>query len=344
MHAHCLRRLVTIAFVFAAGFQNANSRPLATATRSVSSLQRRASVRVETVQFHSALVGKILPYNVILPANYSVSATRYPVLYLLHGWAGHYSDWAMRTNVADYAAQYRIIVVMPEGNDGWYTDSATIASDKYESYILQELIPDVQRHYRTIESRYGRGIGGLSMGGYGAVKFGLKSPGTFAFAGSLSGALAATTWTENDLKSFKGINNSLLAAFGARDSPQRKANDIFEIARGLSGSRVAALPYFYFDCGTEDFFLSVNEQFAALLTEKRVAHEFRELPGTHGWPYWDQQVRELLKVAAEKLKARKTRGQSLEAGYAVRRTSFERARPTVLPVNSSTPNKLTATL
>ena len=344
MHAHCLRRLVTIAFVFAAGFQNANSRPLGTATRSVSSLQRRASVRVETVQFHSALVGKILPYNVILPANYSVSATRYPVLYLLHGWAGHYSDWATRTNVADYAAQYRIIVVMPEGNDGWYTDSATIASDKYESYILQELIPDVQRHYRTIESRYGRGIGGLSMGGYGAVKFGLKSPGTFAFAGSLSGALAATTWTEDDLKSFKGINNSLLAAFGARDSPQRKANDIFEIARGLSGSRVAALPYFYFDCGTEDFFLSVNEQFAALLTEERVAHEFRELPGTHGWPYWDQQVRELLKVAAEKLKTRKTRGQSLEAGYAVRRTSFERARPTVLPVNSSTPNTLTATL
>lgn len=306
MHAHFFRAVLTLTFVFAVGGQTANS-PLFTAKGSVPSLQRRAPARVETVQFHSALLGKTLPYNVIVPTDYRMSATRYPVLYLLHGWAGHYSDWATRTNVADYAAQYRIIVVMPEGNDGWYTDSATIASEKYESYILQELIPDVQRHYRAIESRYGRGIGGLSMGGYGAVKFGLKSPGTFAFAGSLSGALAATTWTEDDLKSFKGINNSLVAAFGARDSPQRKANDIFEIARRLSVSRVAALPYFYFDCGTEDFFLSVNEQFAALLTEKKVAHEFRELPGAHSWPYWDQQVRELLKVAAEKLKAGKTR-------------------------------------
>jgi putative tributyrin esterase len=308
MHAHFLRRLVTVAFVFAVGFQNANSRPLASATGSVPSPQRSASARVEIVQFHSALLGKTLPYNVILPADYRVSATRYPVLYLLHGWAGHHTDWVARTNVADYAAQYRMIVVMPEGNDGWYTDSATVANDKYESYILQELIPDVQRRYRTIESRYGRGIGGLSMGGYGALKFGLKSPGSFAFAGSLSGALAATTWTEDDLKSFKGINDSLLAAFGPRDSPQRKANDIFELARGMSASRATALPYFYSDCGTEDFFLGVNEQFAALLSEKKIPHEFRELPGAHGWQYWDQQVKALLKVAAEKLRARRNQG------------------------------------
>lgn len=306
MHAHLLRRLVTLAFVFAAGFQNANSRPLATATGSVPSSQHRAFARVETVQFHSALLGKVLPYNVILPADYRVStATRYPVIYLLHGWAGHYSDWLTRTNIADDAAQYRMIVVTPEGNDGWYTDSATVVSDKYESYILQELISDVQRRYRTIESRYGRGIAGLSMGGYGALKFGLKSPGTFVFAGSLSGALAAPTWTEADLKSFKGINDSLIAAFGPRDSSQRKANDIFEIARGMSASRAAALPYFYFDCGTEDFFLGVNERFAALLTEKKIPHEFRELPGAHSWQYWDQQVKELLKIAAQQLKAGK---------------------------------------
>jgi putative tributyrin esterase len=304
MHANFYRALLTLTFVFA--IPGANSHPLATPNRSVPSSHFHASARVETVQFHSALVGKTLPYNVILPGDYRASATRYPVLYLLHGWAGHYSDWVTRTNIADYAAPYRFIVVMPEGNDGWYTDSGTIASDKYESYILQELIPDVQRRYRTIESRYGRAIAGLSMGGYGALKFGLKSPGTFAFAGSLSGALAATTWTEEDLKAFKGINDSLVAAFGARGSVQRKANDIFEITRGLSISRAAALPYFYFDCGTEDFFVGVNEQFAALLTEKKIAHEFRELPGAHGWPYWDQQVKELLKVAAEKLKARKT--------------------------------------
>lgn len=306
MHAHFSRALFTLTFIFAVSIQTANH-PLSTAGSSVSSLQRHAPARVETVQFHSALVGKTLPYNVILPGDYRSTARRYPVLYLLHGWAGHSSDWLTRTNVADYAAQYRFILVMPEGNDGWYTDGVANATDKYESYIIQELIPDVQRHFRTIESRYGRGIAGLSMGGYGALKFGLKSPGTFAFAGSLSGALAATTWTEEDLKAFRGINNSLVAAFGPRDSPQRTANDIFEIARALSTARAAALPYFYFDCGTEDFFLGVNEQFAALLTEKKISHEFRELPGTHSWQYWDQQVKELLKVAAENLKAQRTR-------------------------------------
>ena len=312
MHAHFFRALLTLSFVFAVGGQSANSQ-LATPSGLAPSIQPRRSPRVETIQFHSALVGKTLPYNVILPTDYRVStATRYPVIYLLHGWAGHYSDWVTRTNIADYAAPYRFIVVMPEGNDGWYTDSATVASDKYESYILQELIPDVQRRYRTIESRYGRAIAGLSMGGYGALKFGLKSPGTFAFAGSLSGALAATTWTEEDLKAFKGINDSLIAAFGARDSPQRKLNDIFEIARGLSASRAAALPYFYLDCGTEDFFLAVNEQFAALLSEKKIAHEFRELPGNHGWQYWDQQVKELLRIAAEKLQARRIGGSHVD--------------------------------
>src|SRR5678810_984299 len=90
--------------------------------------------RVETVKFESKLVNAPLPYNVVLPKDYDTArATRYPVLYLLHGLTGHYSDWTARTNVADYASQYRLIVVMPEGNDGWYTDSATVATDKYES-------------------------------------------------------------------------------------------------------------------------------------------------------------------------------------------------------------------
>lgn len=266
------------------------------------------SASVQTVQLQSKLVNATLPYNVILPADYRASsATRYPVLYLLHGLGGHYGDWVTRTNLADYASQYRMIVVTPEGNDGWYTDSVSNGNGKYESYILRELMPDVQKRFRTIESRYGRGIAGLSMGGYGAIKFGLKSPGTFAFAGSLSGALSTTSWTEEDLKNLQSIRDSVFGVFGPIGSETRKANDIFEITRGLSAGRVAALPYIYIDCGTEDFLISNSTQFAALLREKKIPHEFRELPGDHNWPYWDQQVREVLKIAAEKLRAQRTR-------------------------------------
>src|SRR5438270_9307562 len=200
---------------------------------------------VETIQFHSELINKVLPYNVILPPDYRASrTTRYPVLYLLHGVAGHYSDWLTRTNVADAAAQFQMIVVMPEGNNGWYIDSASVFTDKYESYILKELIPDVQKRYRTIETRYGRGIAGLSMGGYGALKFGLKSPESFTFAASLSGALAPATWTDDDWKNLKSIRDSVFAVFGPLGSETRKQNDIFAIVRTISAGRVPNLPYF----------------------------------------------------------------------------------------------------
>ncbi len=270
--------------------------PLATASASVPP--------VETVQLQSTLIGKTLPYNVILPRDYQTSTrSRYPVLYLLHGLSGHYSDWVTLTNLADYAAEYRMIVVTPEGNDGWYTDSAGTLTDKYESYILKELIPDVDRRFRTIQTRYARGIAGLSMGGYGALKFGLKYPDRFVFAGSLSGALGVAAWTEEDLKNQKAIRDSVFSVFGPAGSETRKRNDIFEITRSLNAARVSALPYFYLDCGTEDFLAAMTQQFAALLREKKIAHEYRELPGNHNWEYWDQQVREVLKIAAQKMHA-----------------------------------------
>ncbi|HJP90404.1 MAG TPA: alpha/beta hydrolase family protein [Pyrinomonadaceae bacterium] len=258
--------------------------------------------RVETVPFKSKLINAALPYNVVLPTDYDSSiTTRYPVLYLLHGLTGHYSDWIARTNVADYAAEYRLIIVMPEGNDSWYTDSASVVTDKYESYILKELLPDVEQRYRTIEARYGRSIAGLSMGGYGALKFGLKSPSTFVFAASLSGAFGVTRFTEKD------VGDRFLESiklFGPVGSETRTANDLFTIIEKLTPARIPSLPYFYFDCGTEDspLIFPYNRQLAALMFEKKIPHEFRELPGDHSWGYWDQQIQEVLKIAADKMR------------------------------------------
>ena len=266
-------------------------------------LNAHAKPRVETVQFQSKLINTTLPYNVILPVDYDTSSTtRYPVLYLLHGLTGHYSDWISRTNVADYAAQYRMIVVTPEGNDGWYTDSAIVATDKYETYILKELIPDVQQRYRTIEARYGRGIAGLSMGGYGSLKFGLKSPSTFVFVASMSGPLGVTRFSEKETGA-SGWATSL-QLFGPVDSDTRKANDLFQIVSQVPAARIPSLPFFYFDCGTEDSALifPYNRELAGLMSEKKVPHEYRELPGDHSWAYWDKQVQEVLRIAAQKMR------------------------------------------
>jgi len=104
------------------------------------------------------------------------------------------------------------------------------------------------------------------------------------------------------LKNLKSISDSLVAVFGPAGAEARKANDIYEIARGLSAARVATLPYIYLDCGTEDFLVGLNQQFAAILREKKIPHEYRELPGDHNWAYWDQQVPEVLRLAAQKLR------------------------------------------
>ena len=275
---------------------------LATPSRGfVKQRARRNLSSLETIQFQSKLLNRTLPYNVILPRDYRTSSTRYPVLYLLHRLSGHYSDWITRTNIADYAALYRMIVVMPEGNDSWYVDSGGVPTDKYETYILKELIPDVDQRYRTIQARYGRAVAGLSMGGYGAIKYGLKYPASFAFAGSMSGAFGVTRYTEKEMG---GANwEQFLKILGPVDSETRKANDVFEIARGLSTARVASLPYFYFDCGTEDAgqHFNANRELSQIFLEKKILHEYRELPGNHSWAYWDQQVQEVLKIAAQKM-------------------------------------------
>ncbi|HYX40119.1 MAG TPA: alpha/beta hydrolase family protein, partial [Pyrinomonadaceae bacterium] len=269
--------------------------------------QTLTAARVETVNFESKLVGQALPYHVVLPPNYDAPAARamrYPVLYLLHGLAGSHDDWVSnRAHLAQHAAQYHIIIVTPEGHDGWYTDSATAPNEKYESYIVQELIPDVERRYRTLTTREARAIAGLSMGGYGALKFAVKYPERFVFAASMSGALGAPVWDLNDKEMIDFVKPSLARVYGAMDNPVRAANDIFKLYDALPPERIAQLPFIYLDCGTEDFLIDSNRAFDALLLKHKIPHEFRELPGKHEWPYWDQQVQEILRLAAHRLAA-----------------------------------------
>jgi putative tributyrin esterase len=293
-------------------------------TLSLGAFSQSLGTRVETIQFKSKLVGKTLPYSVVLPSTYSIAgqtAPSYPVLYLLHGLAGHYSNWLSKTKLAEYAAKYQLIIVTPEGNDGWYTDSATVPNDKYETYIVQELIPDVEKRFRAIKGREGRAIAGLSMGGYGALKFGVKYADKFAFAASISGALDAAARTEDNRgNAWDFLRPSIMQTFGEADSPTRAANDLHKLVRNFSAERLASLPFFYLDCGTEDGFLATNRELATIFLERKIPHEFRQLPGAHNWVYWDAQVQEVLKIAA-----RKTSGQRSVAGSQLKAKTTRRS-------------------
>jgi putative tributyrin esterase len=262
--------------------------------------QQTRRVHQQTVQFKSDIIGKVLPYNALLPPGYFKSNKRYPVLYLLHGLFGHHDDWITRTNLAEYAASYDLIIITPEGNDSWYVDSATVPTDKYESYFVKQLIPDVDARYRTIKDRRARGVAGLSMGGYGALKFGFKYRDYFAFAGSLSGALDPVNRSEEHPGfAWNILRPSLTAVFGPADSRARQDNDLHQIARNFTAADISSLPYLYFDCGLEDGFLATNRELAEILVSKKIAHQYRQLPGAHDWKYWDRQVREILRVFAD---------------------------------------------
>lgn len=248
-------------------------------------------------RLESKLMGRQMPYRVVLPIGYkdpANAAKRYPVLYLLHGLTGHYDNWTSRTGLPKYAEAYQAIIVTPEGDNGWYTDSTTNPRDKYESYIIKELIPEIDSRYRTDAVRSRRAIAGLSMGGYGALKFGIKYPDLFSLAGSFSGALRAAQFND---KNAGAIGKSIEEIFGPEGGETRNANDIFKIISEMPAEKIKSLPFIYLDCGTEDFIFQQSRDFSALLIDKKAAHEYRELPGTHNWQYWDQQVREFLAVA-----------------------------------------------
>ncbi len=259
------------------------------------------SAKVETIQFESKMVGKTLPYRVVLPPDYeSATKMRYPVLYLLHGLTGHFDNWTNNTKLAQYAMNYHVIIVTPEGNNGWYVDSATVPNEKYESYILQEIMPDVEKRYRTLTSREGRAIAGLSMGGYGALKFGLKYPEKFVFAASFSGAFKAAAWNEQELTiAGNWVKVPITQAFGTGATETRKQNEVYQMVKDLTPEKTAALPFIYMSCGTEDFLIADNEQMQQTLQLKKVKHEYRELPGIHDWKFWDDQVQEILRVSAK---------------------------------------------
>jgi S-formylglutathione hydrolase FrmB len=128
----------------------------------------------------------------------------------------------------------------------------------------------------------------------------LKYPELFSLAGSFSGAIGAASITEKD---FPGqISKSITEIFGPEGSETRRSNDVFALIRDASSDKIRMLPFLYLDCGTEDFLFQNNREFVSLLVEKKVPHEYRQLPGAHDWKYWDKQVVEFLQVARDRTK------------------------------------------
>lgn len=252
----------------------------------VSESRRGSAPRVmldDTVQ--SAAVGRVMKYRVLLPEGYDGSRDRYPALYLLHGLGGDDLDWSTRTDLARLAARLRLVIVMPDGENAWYTNAAD-GGPRFEDYIATDLVQDVERKYRVIRARYGRAIAGLSMGGYGAIKIALRHPAEFVAAGSFSGAFRATEIAYDD--SLTGsLRDEIYRVYGPAGSDTRAANDVATMA---STASVAGAPVFYLDCGASDAFLPSNRDVVAVLQKRGFTYEYHEVPGAHSWDYWNARI------------------------------------------------------
>lgn len=246
----------------------------------------------------SKLLKREMFYRIILPTDYKKDEKkRFPVIYLLHGRGGNYKDWTNLTKIEEYSLPYNFIIVMPDGGaESWYADNPNLPDEKRESYIVKELIPEIDKNFRTIADRPNRIIAGLSMGGYGAVKFGLKYAEMFSLAGSFSGAMDAVVKTQN----YKHLIKSIADIFGEKDSQARKDNDIFRMINEASAEKIKEFPFIFLDCGTEDHQFQSNRDFMLLLLDKKVPHEYRQMPGVHNWAFWDSEVQEFLRVADKK--------------------------------------------
>jgi S-formylglutathione hydrolase FrmB len=248
---------------------------------------------VQDREFQSHSLGRVTHYRVILPISYAQSARNYPALYLLHGLYGDYKNWTTLTDLIDYAAKYDLIIVMPDAENSWYVNSATVPMNRYEDFIIKDMIPEAEKSFRIIRSAHRRAIAGLSMGGYGALKFALKNPGEFVVAASMSGALNAATDIGQVLPD---IMKDVTPAFGPPGTETRALNDLYALAEKADPANTA---YFYLDCGTSDALLNANRKFVAILSGRKFRYEYHEVPGDHSWEYWDRRIPFVLEVVAE---------------------------------------------
>ncbi len=241
------------------------------------------------VHWFSKVLGKQVGMFVILP---DAGAPPFPTFYLLHGLSDDYTIWHRRTRIEWYVRDLPLMVVMPDGFRGFYTNNE--GGPQYATYMAEELPAFVERHFAARPDRSGRCVGGLSMGGYGALRLALGYPDRYVSATSHSGALGFghEAPPESDFRAaeFRRITGP---------QPAGSQHDLYALAR--SARDRGPVPALRIDCGTEDHLLRANRQFAEYLRELGIAHEYAEFPGAHTWDYWDLHVQEALAFHARHL-------------------------------------------
>jgi putative tributyrin esterase len=234
------------------------------------------------VSVPSASLGREQVATILLPASYRTSQQRYPVMYLLHGGGQDHTAFAARGWFRALSSR-DMIVVTPSVGDSWYVNSVADANAKYEDFVVKDLIEYVDGRYRTVASRDGRAIAGVSMGAWGAMMLGLKHHQLFGAVGALSAPFGIS---RQDPK--MDMTSRTQQRFGAPETPERRERDPGTLASTIP---VESVPLLYLACGNQDIFVADNRRFVERLTARKIPYEYRELsPFGHSWDVWDGQL------------------------------------------------------
>jgi len=258
-----------------------------------------AQSRIDCSALNSRILKQVVHYCVYLPSGYEAGAAehpprRYPVLYFLHGLGDNEQTlfnsggWTLLDDLQNQHKMGGFLIVAPEGRRSFYINSAD-GSVRYNDFFLREFMPHVEGKYRIRSGRGGRAISGISMGGYGALRFAFAHPELFAAVSAQSAALITESPQQLDTAQRAGtqLGGVLGAVFGNPINVSHwNENNPFLLARKneLALRRLAI----YFNCGQDDNY--GFEKGAALLHEQlqneRVAHEYHAYPGDHSIGYF----------------------------------------------------------
>ena len=241
---------------------------------------------------------RTVPVNVILPADKMTfpgmpkrEEKPFKTLYLLHGVFGNYMDWVNGTRIQRYAEEHDLAVVMPSGENAFYLDHPR-RGDCYGEFIGKELVELTRKIFPLSVKREDTFIGGLSMGGYGALRNGLKYHETFGHIVALSSALVleeAVHRTDDDVF-FIESRSYAQECFGSLDQALESDRNPKYIVNQLI-KRNARLPKIYMACGMQDSLRSVNQDLASFLKDAGAEVCYEEGPGVHEWDFWDAYIK-----------------------------------------------------
>jgi S-formylglutathione hydrolase FrmB len=239
------------------------------------------SAVVDTLSVFSNIMNKEIKVVIVKPETYNVNQSL-PVLYLLHGYSDRYDGWVQRVpSILELADLHNIYIVCPDGGfDSWYWDSPVDPNNQYETFITKELVKRIDEDYKTIASREGRAITGLSMGGHGGLYLGIKNQDIYGACGSMSGGVDIRPFPNN-----WGMNKYI----GTQSENPENWNNytVMGLLHLLTPDNLKII----IDCGRDDFFYGVNEELHKELLYRNIPHDYIIRPGVHNWEYWSNAIK-----------------------------------------------------